>query len=216
MVPPRHRCYEHTGGRGHGLVVGRDAGRKPDLAGREETSETGATLRNFVFFLTPSPFFLVCIRYQAPWVVKDTKQCSPKQGREVAFLIMSDLGFYIKKGTCFFLVSLSPRGPHRPSSSPPGLSRRRRHWRRRRRSAPWQGRRGPPLWRRPRRRARGARRGRAGCASQPRPTRPRRPRPSPPTSPSRSARARPTSGVPNVTVRLMLRRSLRLAEAEKG
>ena len=85
MVPPRHRCYEHTGGRGHGLVVGRDAGRKPDLAGREETSETGATLRNFVFFLTPSPFFLVCIRYQAPWVVKDTKQCSPKQGREVAF-----------------------------------------------------------------------------------------------------------------------------------
>ena len=83
-------------------MVGRDAGRKPDLAGREETSETGATLRNFVFFLTPSPFFLVCIRYQAPWVVKDTKQCSPKQGREVAFLFMSDLGFYIKKGTCFF------------------------------------------------------------------------------------------------------------------
>ena len=41
MVPPRHRCYEHTGGRGHGLVVGRDAGRKPDLAGRAEISETG-------------------------------------------------------------------------------------------------------------------------------------------------------------------------------
>ena len=78
-------------------MVGRDAGRKPDLAGREETSETGATLRNFVFFLTPSPFFLVCIRYQAPWVVKDAKQCSPNQGREVAFLFMSDLGF------CFFL-----------------------------------------------------------------------------------------------------------------
>ena len=83
-------------------MVGRDAGRKPDLAGREETSETGATLRKFVFFLNPFPFFLVCIRYQAPWVVKDTKQCSPKQGREVAFLFMSDLGFYIKKGTCFF------------------------------------------------------------------------------------------------------------------
>ena len=40
MVPPRHRGYEHTGGRGHGLVVGKDPGRKPDLAVREEIGET--------------------------------------------------------------------------------------------------------------------------------------------------------------------------------
>ena len=82
-------------------MVGRDAGRKPDLAGREETSETGANLRNFVFFLTPSP---------SSWFVSDIKRrgslktrSSAVQSRDVRslFFLCRTSGF-IKKGPCFF------------------------------------------------------------------------------------------------------------------